>query len=118
MWYYSLSEMNKAKEVVIGFHKNTPFKVEQTILDDHGRFLFLWGTMGDMQLTLANIYLLNIKQSNFFIRTLSKLKNFAKGAIILAGDINMSLDPLMNTSRGHSYVSCKCLSQVKNNLYK
>lgn len=55
-WYYSLSDTNKAKGVAIGFSGNVSFQFKEMMSDTHGRFLFLRGSIGNTQCTLANIY--------------------------------------------------------------
>lgn len=112
-WYYSLSDTNKAKGVAIGFCRNVSFRLSDMLADDHGRFLFLKGFIGNTQCTLANVYCPNQNQSTFLSQTLTKLSNFAKGLTILAGDINMPLDPTIDTSQGRSNISFKQLKLVK-----
>nr|ACO51975.1 LINE-1 reverse transcriptase homolog [Aquarana catesbeiana] len=112
-WYYSLSDTNKAKGVAIGFCRNAPFRLSEMLADDHGRFLFLRGFIGNTQCTLANIYCPNHNQPTFLSHILTKLSHFAKGLTILAGDINMPLDPSIDTSQNRSNISFKRLKFVK-----
>ena len=112
-WYYSLSDTNKAKGVAIGFNRSTSFRFIDMLADDHGRFLFVKGFIGSTICTLANIYCPNHNQPAFFIQTLTKLSRFAEGMVVLAGDINMPLDPTIDTSLGRSNIPFKRLTQVK-----
>lgn len=115
-WYCSLSDTNKAKGVAIGFSRSISFRLSDMLADDSGRFLFLQGFIGNTQCTLANVYCPNQNQPTFFSQILTKLSHFAKGLIILAGDINMSLDPTIDTSQGRSNISFKRLKFVKRRL--
>lgn len=116
-WYYSLSDTNKAKGVAIGFGGNVSFQLEEMLADTHGRFLFLRSSIGSTQCTLANIYCPNHNQPSFMSQVLTKLAAFAKGITILAGDINMPLDPIMDTSQGRANISFKRLSFIRKRLH-
>lgn len=116
-WYYNLFYTNKAKGVAIGISGSVSFQLEEMIADDHGRYLFLRGSIGNTQCTLANIYCPNHNQPPFMSQILTKLSTFAKGITILAGDINMPLDPIMDTSQGHSNIPFKPLSYIKKRLH-
>lgn len=115
-WYYGLSDTNKAKGVAIDFSSRVSFRLTEMLADDHGRFLVLKGFIGNTQCTFANIYSPNQNQPTFLSQTLTKLSQFAKGIIVLAGDINMPLDPTMDTSQGRSNISFKRLAFVKRRL--
>lgn len=67
--------------------------------------------------TLADIYCPNVNQTSFFIQVLSKLKDFATGITILTGDINLPLDPLLDTSQGRTGILCKWVAQVRKSLH-
>lgn len=56
----------------------------------------------DRPMTRANIYGPNSKQVSFLRDTLLKLTSFKSGHLILGGDLNMALDPILDTSMGTS----------------
>ncbi|CAH2274613.1 Hypothetical predicted protein, partial [Pelobates cultripes] len=62
--------------------------------------------------TFATIYTPNSGQASFLRRTLTKLSRFTEGTLILGGDLNVPLDPKMDTSRGHSSVPTATLKTV------
>lgn len=110
-WYYSLSDTNKAKEVSIGFSGNVSFQLEEILTDTHGRFLFVMGSIGNTQCTLANIYCPNHNQPSFMPQVLTKLAAFTKEITILAG-------PILDTSQGRSNIPFKRLSFIKKRLHE
>ncbi|CAH2246817.1 Hypothetical predicted protein [Pelobates cultripes] len=72
--------------------------------DPGGRFIFLKGTIAHHTYTFASIYSPNRGQHKFFTKTLAKLEKFRAGLLILAGDLNVPLDPRVDTTRGTSTV--------------
>lgn len=60
--------------------------------------------------------LINHNQPTFFCQILTKLSQFAKGIVILAEDINMPLDPTIETSQGRFNILFKRLAYVKKRL--
>lgn len=87
------------------------------LADTYGRFLSLRGSIGNTQCTLANIYCPSHNQPFFMSQVLTKLATFTKGITILAGDINMPLDPIMDTSQGRCNISFKHLSFIRKRLH-
>lgn len=112
MWYYSLSDVLKAKGVAIGFRRGTAFTMESMLSDPFGRFLFLRGSLGRMPCTLATVYAPNRDQAGFITTTLKKLRDFARGCVLLAGDFNAPLEHILDTSQGRSSISHKRLSFI------
>ncbi|CAH2315953.1 Hypothetical predicted protein [Pelobates cultripes] len=72
--------------------------------DPNGRYLFLKGTIADHTYTFACLYSHNRRQHIFINRTLTRLESFREGLLVVAGDLNLLLDPRMDTSRGTSTV--------------
>lgn len=95
----------KPKGVAIGFRKGFSFALEDTLVDPFGRFLFLRGSLGSLPCTFANLYAPNQGQASFLSATLNKLRDFARGCIVLAGDFNILLEPLLDPSQGKSSIS-------------
>lgn len=95
-WYYSLADVHKVKEVAIGFRRGTSFILDSMVSDPLGRYLFLRGSLGGgMPCTLATLYSPNRDQASFIDSTLTKLTDFAQGCVLLAGDFNLPIDPLL-----------------------
>lgn len=59
MWFYGNSTSSHWRGVAIGFNKTMVFTVREQLADPEGRFLFVKGTLFNMECTLANIYSLN-----------------------------------------------------------
>lgn len=97
---------------------NISFKLEQMISDDHRGYLLLIGTIEGYPCTLVNVYCPNIHQPTFLSQVLTKLSDFATRLVIIAGDINMPLDPVMDTFHGLTYIPCKRLAYIRKDLHE
>lgn len=53
---------------------------------------------------MATVYTPNSHQDTFFCNTLSSLMDFAEGKLTLGGDLNIPLDPNVDTSTGTSTI--------------
>lgn len=87
------------------------------MLDKEGRFAFIKGLIGDVQLTLATIYAPNEHQDTFLRRTLSKLSDFREGLLILGGDFNIPLIPAVDTSSGTSSILMSTQKHIAQTLH-
>ncbi|CAH2325081.1 Hypothetical predicted protein, partial [Pelobates cultripes] len=102
--FYANHQTAKKAGVAILFAQTTPFLHLASQLDLMGRYLFLKGTIADHVYTFACIYCPNRGQHTFLSRTLAKLETFREGLLVLGGDLNVPLDPRLDTSRGMSAV--------------
>lgn len=102
MVYHATCAESKTKGVAILMAKLFAFCLTDQLVDPEGRFLFLKGLWKDKPVTLANIYCPNSKQASFLKDTLLKLTSFKAGLVTLGGDLNMALNPLLDTSTGTS----------------
>lgn len=99
-WYYSDTITKRARGMVIGFAKGIQFKMEESLFDPEGRFLFLKGKLSEMECTLANIYAPNKNPIKYLKCILEKLMDFKSGCVILMGDMNVCMEPgVDSTSR-------------------
>lgn len=96
--------------------KNCPLQITDTMTDNQGRFLFLKGSCKGRKLTLANIYAPNSGQVSFFKKFILKLTTFQEGTLILGGDFNVSLNPLLDTSNGNSSLPYSALKTIRTEL--
>lgn len=117
-WYYSLSDVTKAKGVAIGFRTGSSFTLEDTLVDPFGRFIFLKGSLGNLPCTLANVYASNQGQASFLTSTLSKPRDFSHGCIVLAGDFNTPMEPSLDTSQGRSSIPHRRLAFLRKQLHE
>ncbi|CAH2284406.1 Hypothetical predicted protein [Pelobates cultripes] len=81
-----------------------------------GRFLFIKGSIAECTYTFACVYAPNIHQRKFLRQTLTKLERFREGFLIMAGDLNVALEPGTDTSRGVSAFSPHGLRSIRNGL--
>lgn len=75
--------------------------------DPEGRFLFIRGKLFNMVCTIANIYSLNKDPDKFLKGTLKKLDAFKEGKLIIACDLNWSIDPILDTSGSSSWFTAQ-----------
>ncbi|CAH2224769.1 Hypothetical predicted protein [Pelobates cultripes] len=107
-FYANRTDAKKAGVAILIAH-TTPFQCTETQADPNGRYLFLKGTIVDHVYTFACLYGQNKQQHTFLSRTLTKLERFREGLLVMAGDLNLPLDPQMDTSRGQSAIPTHCL---------
>lgn len=95
---YHSSFQSKSRGVAILIHKSVPFSVAEVISDPNGRFIFLRGQINGVRLILANIYGPNWDDEAFFKKVLFPLLDLYSNQLILGGDFNCCLDPLLDRS--------------------
>lgn len=115
--YHSTFGPTKSRGVSILISRSVPWKCAEVKTDPEGRFLFIRGDIGGVEVTLANVYAPNSQQDHFIARTLDTLKNFTKGQLILGGDFNVSLIPSEDTSSGNSSVTPKARKRIARSLH-
>ncbi|CAH2219221.1 Hypothetical predicted protein [Pelobates cultripes] len=116
--FYANHPDTKKAGVAILFAHSVPFQNTQTLADPNGRYLFLRGTIADHEYTFACLYGPNRKQHKFLRQVLAKLEKFRGALLIVAGDLNMPLDPIRDTSRGQSAIPTHCLKAAQRFLHK
>ncbi|KAG9467622.1 hypothetical protein GDO78_014583 [Eleutherodactylus coqui] len=100
--FHSTYTASASRGVSILFHKTVSFICNSQYTGGEGRVLFLKGTINNKQITIANLYAPNTDQASWLISQLEVLKHFAVGQIILGGDINATLNPILDSSTGRS----------------
>lgn len=70
-----------------------------------GWYLFLKGQIGNVKVTLANLYAPNDHQDVFLKRHLEGLTQYSEGQLIVGGDLNIPLTPTEDTSSATSSTS-------------
>lgn len=111
--YHALTPNSKTKGVTIFISKNTSIKITDTLIDEQGRYIFLKGNIQNRPITLETIYCPNVSQDPFVRKTLQSLASFQSGTLILGGDLNVPLCPLLDTSTGTSSLPYRALHQLK-----
>lgn len=111
--FHATNPEGKTKGVSILISKQTPIQIHDTMLDPGGRYIFLKGKIGPHPITIANVYAPNSNQVAFFRKIKDLLTTFKSGILILGGDFNTPLNPLIDTSSGTSSLPYKALKQIK-----
>lgn len=78
------------------------------------RLLFVKGMISIHKCTLVNIYSKNEVQITFLERTVEHLDRFAEGILLIGGDINTALNPLVDTTSTSAQLSTAKLNRLKN----
>lgn len=104
--YHSCSPDSKSHGVSVLISKNV------AIRDNLGQYIFVKGSIYRQVVTRVNIYTPNIGQVGFIEGCLDKLTDFAEGQLILGGDLNVALDPLLDISTGSSPLSYVALHRI------
>lgn len=68
------------------------FSLEKVIQDKLGRFVMVVGHIGDMEMSIVNLYAPNESDQNFFKEIANIIANNAKGMIVIGGDFNAVQD--------------------------
>ncbi len=88
-----------ARGVMVLIHMSAPFLVNNSITDKAGRYLIVQGSYMGKAINLVNIYGPN-EDNPMFFENLFILLASLPGMVIIAGDFNCTLDPLLDRSSG------------------
>ena len=91
---YEANFTTKARGVAILIRKNVPFIKSSTINDPNGRFLVVTGTLNSVPITLVNLYGQTL--TTVFQKVFHLIPDISSTNIILGGDFNCVLDPLLD----------------------
>lgn len=95
---YQSSFSTNARGVAILVRKTVPFIFKSMSTDPSGRFVLVVGTINSIPLALLNIYAPNADYPEFFCKMFDLIANHSSHNIILGGDLNCFLDPLVDRS--------------------
>ena len=90
-----------------------------TINDTNGRFLVVTGILNSVPITLVNLYAPNFDNPDFFQKVFNLIPDISSTNIILGGDFNCVLDPLLDKQFSKSLQksnSCIRLNTLADNL--
>ena len=99
---YEANFTAKARGVAILIRKNIPFIKSSTINDPNGRFLIVTGTLNSVPATLVNLYAPNFDNPDFFQRVFNMIPDLSNTNLIIGGDFNCVLDPLLDKQSSKS----------------
>lgn len=105
----------KKRGVAILISKSLPFTVEKVIKDDMGRYIMVVCIVGDMTISILNIYASNEENETFFFNIANMVTINERGMIIMGGDFstiqNSKLDRLP-AERGPNTKKSRVLNNV------
>uniref|UniRef100_A0A8C5P7R3 Reverse transcriptase domain-containing protein n=1 Tax=Leptobrachium leishanense TaxID=445787 RepID=A0A8C5P7R3_9ANUR len=92
----------KSRGISVLFHKDWVFKCSNQYTDPLGRLLILVGTMNELPITVANLYLPNVNPVCFLKKAYSKIKTMMEGSLFMCGDFNCVPDTALDTRPGQN----------------
>lgn len=93
---------SKARGAAILIDRNTPFMTTSVEADPAGRYVIVVGQIYTFPVILANVYAPNWDDSTFFTNFFSRLPNMISHYLILGGDMNCTLSPMLDRSSPRS----------------
>ena len=104
---------NKAG-VAFLFNNNFTFKVLKQLCDKEGRYIIIDLVVGELTLTICNIYAPNKDDPAFFQNVSEQMTSFKCEEIIFGGDFNLVLDVLKDKKGGKPSTHQNSLKMVQN----
>lgn len=89
---------NKTRGTAILIKKNAQFVSTNVLSDTEGRYIIVAGMLYQKPVVLVSIYAPNWDDPNFFTNVLSVIPNVNSHALILGGDMNCVIDPVLDRS--------------------
>jgi len=97
------SYSSKKRGVAILIRKNLTFTINKIITDTEGRYVIINSTINNNNITIANIYGPNNDDEHFFHSFFSILSGFSQSALIIGGDFNTVINPILDKSNTSNY---------------
>lgn len=97
----------RARGTAIIFHKNIQFTLTESISDPQGRFIILTGLLYYIPVILACVYAPNWDDVSFVNKLISALPSMNSHHLILGGDMNCVMDPVLDRSSSRSVSSSR-----------
>lgn len=95
--FFANSSKKKAG-VLIAMRFSLSFKLLHSEVDPNSRYLILNASINNRVMTIVNIYAPNTNQRQFYKTVMEKLKPFQQSALVICGDFNQLVDPLLDSS--------------------
>lgn len=102
---YSATYTSKSRGVAILFKKGLTYTIDEELVDEGGRYLLLKVRISDTAYTLLNVYAPNDQSSDFFANLTNLLVQRGDTNLIMGGDFNTTLCPLLDKSSYHHTAS-------------
>ncbi len=95
---------SKARGVAILINKKVQFSSTDVIADRNGRYLIVAGTLMQKKILLVNVYAPNFDDVEFANRLLGNIPFLNTHLLILGGDLNCVLDPVLDRSNPRNLI--------------
>lgn len=95
---FNSSFQAKSRGVSILIDQDIQFEKHDVIPDNYGRYLIVSGKLYNMLVVMVNVYAPNVDDTSFLNRLFSQLPDLNSYQLILGGDFNCWLDPLLDRS--------------------
>lgn len=92
------SALTKQRGVLISFHNTTPFTLQKEIKDPEGRYIIITGLLLDNVVTIVSYYAPNRNPLSFLSHLFSVVESHKQGTLIICGDSNQVIYPLLDKS--------------------
>ena len=89
---------SKTRGTAILIHKKIQFSPTNVIADHQGRFVIVSGSLNNESVVLVNLYAPNWDDEAFIGKVISLLPDLSSHHLILGGDLNCTIDPLLDKS--------------------
>lgn len=96
--YFHSSLNSRSRGVAILIHKRLNFTVSDVNTDSKGRYVVVTGTLCQIPVILVSVYAPNWDDACFANNLLSSLPNLNTHRLILGGDLNCVMNPLLDRS--------------------
>lgn len=109
---------NRGAAIII--KKTIPFIATKVISDSRGRYVIVTGKIFHHPITLASVYAPNTDDENFINSFFAALPNMNSHQLIIGGDFNLVLDPIIDRSSQKTFNISKSAKTIQRfmNTYK
>ena len=116
--FYSSFKNGKRRGVAVLISNSTRFEFISQISDKDGRFILIKGKIDQKEVTLFNVYAPPGSDKSFFRKVFDLIASETYGTLICAGDFNMLLKPLLDTTnrKRKSNTTAKYINKVLKDL--
>lgn len=115
-WHLCNNPVSKSRGMAIGFYTLLLVSDVQEVNDLGGRFLILKCKMNNTLFTLVNVYASNQGQIPMMLTLSCKLGSLIEGRVVLGGELNIILDPTLDTTSTLQRCSLPQLNHLKRQL--
>lgn len=114
--YASCSPTSKTSGVAIWIAKSVAWELIEVKSDSEGRWLGVKGRCFGKLVTFGTIYAPNSGQIVFIEKAMDEMMEFAEGTLIMGGDLNLAINPELDSSKGKTEIPKLRLRKFKREL--